>query len=39
MHSLATANALVALPALQPGKDREGEAGDTVHAMLLGSIV
>lgn len=39
MHSLATANALVALPALQPGKDRQVKAGETVQAMLLGSIV
>ncbi|SJX66495.1 related to Gephyrin [Sporisorium reilianum f. sp. reilianum] len=39
MHSMSTANALIALPALQPDGPKVVRKGETAHAILLGAIV
>ncbi|KAJ9476168.1 Molybdopterin molybdenumtransferase [Pseudozyma hubeiensis] len=39
MHSMSTANALIALPALQKGAERVLEKGSKVKAILLGAVV
>lgn len=40
MHSMSTANALIALPALEPGAERRVlPVGATAEAMILGSIM